>query len=74
MVKAIEFGNALARAIGHKQGCPKVSPMIPCVCGCAGQQAKALDDWQHFVADYEAPIADIQADQTSSFPTQKLDI
>ena len=62
----IAAGTALARAIGHKQGCPKVSPMIPCVCGCAGQQAKALDDWQHLMAD-------ISADQMSGFPTQKLD-
>jgi hypothetical protein len=60
----IAAGTALARAIGHKQGCPKVSPMVPCVCGCAGQQAKALDDWQHLMADIQADIVTQNCDKT----------
>ena len=49
----IEAGTALARSIGHNPGarCPKMSPAIPCTCGAGAQQAKALDDWQHLVAD-----------------------
>ena len=45
--KLIEVGNALARSIGHRLGrnCPKLSPAVPCTCGAAGEQAKALADW-----------------------------
>jgi hypothetical protein len=49
--KLIELGTALARSIGHKTTCPKVTMSIPCVCGCAKLQAKALDDWQHLMAE-----------------------
>ena len=49
--KLIELGTALARSIGHKPTCPKVTMSIPCVCGCGKLQAKALDDWQHLMAE-----------------------
>jgi len=48
--KLLAAGEALARAIGHTHGCPKLSPAIPCVCEASKQQAKALDDWIHLVA------------------------
>lgn len=53
----IERGNAMARSIGHASvngnafHCPKLSPAVPCTCGAGKQQAKALDDWQHVVAE-----------------------
>ena len=53
--KLVELGTALARSLGHKPvqqnayGCPKASPAVPCICGAGREQAKALDDWQHFV-------------------------
>lgn len=49
----IELGNALARSIGHRMGshCPKISPAVPCTCGAGADQAKALGDWQHLMAD-----------------------
>ena len=52
----IHAGEALARSIGHdpKHHCPKSSPAVPCLCGAGQQQAKALDDWQHLVADISA--------------------
>ena len=54
-VKALlRAGNALARAIGHNQTCPKVSAAIPCVCGAAGEQAKALADWLALAREYDA--------------------
>jgi hypothetical protein len=43
----VAAGTALAHSIGHMTGCPKISPAIPCTCGCGSEQAKALDDWQH---------------------------
>jgi hypothetical protein len=51
--KLIELGTALARSIGHdpKYRCPKISPAVPCTCGAGVQQAKALDDWQHFMQE-----------------------
>ena len=42
-------GAALADAMGHAQGCPKVSSGIPCVCGKGFKQAKALGDWNSLV-------------------------
>ena len=59
--KLIELGNALARSIGHDpannggrvHSCPKMSPSIPCTCGAGKQQAKALDDWQHLIAEIQ---------------------
>lgn len=47
-IKLVAAGNALARSLGHKPEyrCPKVSPAVPCNCGAAQEQAKALDDWQ----------------------------
>ena len=56
----VAAGTALARSIGHMPGCPKISPMIPCTCGCAGAQAKTLDDWQHLTR------ASKEAQQTAS--------
>ena len=53
-VALIRAGNALARAIGHNQTCPKVSAAIPCVCGAAGEQAKALADWLVLAREYDA--------------------
>ena len=54
----VAAGTALARSIGHNPEvgpthgqCPKLSRMIPCTCGAGAQQAKALDDWQHLMAD-----------------------
>jgi hypothetical protein len=47
--KLIEVGNALAQSMGHRMGCPKVSPAIPCACGVGRQQAQALEEWQHLV-------------------------
>lgn len=47
----IKIGDVLARSIGHNPGCPKISPALPCICGASRQQAKALDDWKHAVAD-----------------------
>jgi hypothetical protein len=47
----IAAGNALARSLGHSHHCPKVSPAIPCTCKSSLDQAKALDDWQHLVAE-----------------------
>lgn len=49
--KLLEVGTALARSIGHKisRGCPKLSPAVPCTCGAAQEQAKALDDWEHLI-------------------------
>jgi hypothetical protein len=53
--KLIELGNALARSLGHKPvggsayTCPKISSTVPCTCGAGREQAKALDDWQHFL-------------------------
>jgi hypothetical protein len=51
--KLIELGTALARSLGHnaKFNCPKVSHAVPCTCGAGAQQAKALDDWQHLMAE-----------------------
>lgn len=45
--KLLELGNNLARAIGHRFGhnCPKMSHAVPCTCGAAAEQAKALADW-----------------------------
>lgn len=48
--EVIKLGDALARSVGHNPGCPKLSPAVPCVCAATRQQAKALDDWQHFTA------------------------
>lgn len=45
----IHVGNALADAVGHNVGCPKVSPMVPCVCGHGFQQSKAISDWKSLV-------------------------
>ena len=47
--KLIEVGNRLARSVGHKVHCPKLSPVIPCQCGAAQQQGGALEDWDHLV-------------------------
>jgi hypothetical protein len=49
--KLLELGNALARSLGHKlaRGCPKMSSAVPCTCGAAAQQAKALGDWEHLI-------------------------
>jgi len=60
----VAAGTALARSIGHKQGCPKISPAIPCTCGCAREQAKALDDWQHLMADISADIVTFSSNKT----------
>lgn len=47
----IRRGTALARAMGHRMGfsCPKISPAVPCICGAAAKQAKAIDDWDALV-------------------------
>jgi hypothetical protein len=42
--KLIEVGNALARSIGHKMGCPKLSPAVPCACG-PNNSAEARIAW-----------------------------
>lgn len=47
----VKLGNALARAIGHTPGCPKLSPAIPCICDAGRQQAKALDEWLQAVKE-----------------------
>jgi hypothetical protein len=44
--KLIKLGNALARAMGHAQSCPKHHPSIPCQCGAGAQQAEALANWE----------------------------
>jgi hypothetical protein len=49
--KLLAAGEALARSIGHTLGCPKLSPALPCICESKKQQAKALDDWFHLVAE-----------------------
>jgi hypothetical protein len=49
----VAAGTALVRSIGHQNTCPKASQMIPCTCGAGKQQAKALDDWQHLMADVQ---------------------
>ena len=61
-IELIKAGTALARSVGHDpqnnggpvHGCPKMSRAVPCTCGAAEQQAKALDDWQHLMVDIEA--------------------
>ena len=47
--KLIEVGNAMARSLGHKAGCPKISPAVPCTCGEGLKQAQAISDWDHLV-------------------------
>lgn len=47
--KIIVAGEALARSVGHKPSCPKISQAIPCTCKSSQDQAKALDDWQHLM-------------------------
>lgn len=56
-VELIKAGAALARSIGHDPAfrCPKSSPAVPCTCGAAQQQAKALDDWQQLVRYFLTP-------------------
>ena len=49
--RLIEAGNTLARSLGHKPGCPKLSPAVPCSCAAVRQQAEAMDDWQHLIRD-----------------------
>jgi hypothetical protein len=60
----VAAGTALARSIGHMQGCPKISAHIPCTCGCGAQQAKALDDWQHLMSDTSADIVTFSSNKT----------
>ena len=48
-IKLIEAGNALARSIGHRMRCPKISPAVPCTCGEELKQAQARSDWEHLV-------------------------
>jgi hypothetical protein len=48
----IRAGNDLARALGHKLGCPKVSPAVPCTCGEGAKQAQALDAWKKLVDSF----------------------
>jgi len=47
--KLIETGEALARSMGHRPGCPKVAPSIPCSCGAGMEQAPALVDWNRLM-------------------------
>jgi hypothetical protein len=50
--KLIEYGNSLARALGHKMNppwCPKISSAVPCQCGEGARQAQALSDWNHLM-------------------------
>lgn len=51
--KLIAAGKALADSIGHRVGCPKSSPQIPCVCGHGFKQAQALSDWRHLIEEIE---------------------
>lgn len=51
--RLIEVGNTLARSLGHKSGCPKVSSQLPCMCNAGMQQAQALDEWIHLVKEIE---------------------
>lgn len=52
-IRLIETGNALARSLGHRPElrCPKISSSVPCVCGAAQEQAKALGDWQQLIEE-----------------------
>jgi hypothetical protein len=44
------IGEALARALGHSATCRMLNGP-DCNCGAAQQQAKALDDYEHWKAD-----------------------
>jgi hypothetical protein len=47
--KLIEFGNAVVAACGHKIGCYKLSPAIPCNCGLPLHQAQAVANWRELL-------------------------
>ena len=55
-VELIRVGNALARSVGHAQGCPKLAPGMPCLCHAAREQAGALDNWLHLVREIESAL------------------
>lgn len=47
--RLIHAGNVLARSLGHKMGCPKIAPSIPCSCGSSREQSQAINDWVHLI-------------------------
>ena len=43
-----EIAEKLARAIGHAPDCKKSRAPTPCDCGAAGEQAEAIDLYEHW--------------------------
>lgn len=41
-----EIAEQLARALGHKVGCPQI--IVACTCEESHNQAEALDEYQHW--------------------------
>jgi hypothetical protein len=45
----IVVGSELVRVLGHKMGCPKIAPSIPCSCGAGREQSQAINNWVHLI-------------------------